>query len=179
MWREGWKWNDAALAEGLHTLTLKISGRTYGPAAFIWHTPNRQSPTFSLPTLALMPVFFNMQGQTAETIKIANSPQFGYTVTNTTQKNIELLRDHTNSTIVLDGKEHSRWTTFWAGSDKLRPGSTWTNYLSISDYLLEYRKARERWNDTILADGSHTLTLRMDGKTYGPVTFIWHSQATP
>lgn len=175
----GWTWNDTALAEGSHTLAYKMGGKTYGPAAFIWHSPNARISSLSLPTLALAPVFFNTEGQTPEMINSLNSPRFACAVTNTTHKNIELMRDYFSSTIMLDGKEHSRSMTIWIGNDKLRPGDTWTSYQRISGYLAEYEKAGNKWNDTVLAGGSHTLTYKIGGKTYGPIAFIWHSQATP
>ncbi len=119
--------------------------------------------------LPLTPVFFNTPGQ--------SGPVFAYAFTNDTGKNINLLRDCSNSSIVLDGKEHGRWITVWAGYDTLRPGNTFTDYLNINYYLAEYAKAGNKWTPAVLSEGIHTLTFSIGGKIYGPVQFIWHSQA--
>jgi len=153
-------------------------------AATLHHVPQKPAPQ---PSLTLTPIFFNTQGYLPYTVALENGPQFAYVFTNTTHKDLHLTEAVAGETIILDGKEYKKnGLSVWLDNDTLRPGDTYTNSLQLRQYLPgtdastpKTSEADFKWSRASLADGSHTLIYKMGGKTYGPITFIWHSQAIP
>ncbi len=124
-----------------------------------------------LPNLPLVPAFDQSQ----------HAPEFLATYKNNTSRTVDIYEMYTHSTITLDGKaySYSYSHTVFQGYPDLRPGQPWSDTVDISEYIpgwkrLAYDKSEEAWHwQSPLKTGTHTLTLNMGGKQYGPVDFQW------
>jgi hypothetical protein len=68
------------------------------------------------------------------------------------------------SSVVLDGRVHARQGVRFGGRSNLHPGESWAFTIGMADYL---------GKGEALAEGRHTLTLRLGGRTFGPAEFVW------
>lgn len=172
--QEAWHW-QSPLTSGMHTIILHMNGRQYGPAAFYWDAAGPfvagSGTTLAPPSLSLVPAFDQSQ----------HAPEFLATYKNNTSRTVDIYEMYTHSTITLDGKQYPyqpRIRSF-LGNPQYAPGRQWPYTVDISDYVpgwkrLAYDKAEEAWHwQSPLKTGTHTLTLNMGGKQYGPVDFQW------
>jgi len=118
---------------------------------------------------ALVPVMSTMQ----------DSPEFVVDFTNDTGSEVDITVLLEKSVAVLDGKDYSRHTIKFVGNPALKPGRTHTVRISLAEYLpgstkLGYSAEAKRWRWRIpVAEGRHTLLLKLGNRQYGPVAFAW------
>ncbi len=128
-------------------------------------------------SLTLTPVFTNKDGNPKYIIP--NTPEFAYSFTNTTGKDINLLTLCHQSVLILDGKRYGDPTFYWFGNDVLRPSQKWDTTVKVSEFLPEAQHPGWKWSESVLPSGRHTLSLLFGNQQYGPVSFIWQNQIAP
>lgn len=80
---------------------------------------------------------------------------------------------------MIDGTTYTRHTLKFAGNSNLGPGKKHSFTIDLASYLPPgerkgYSKALKEWRWSIpLESGRHTITINLDKKEYGPITFIW------
>ena len=110
---------------------------------------------------------------------VQDSPEFVIDFANDTGREVDIPTLVEKSVVVLDGKEYSRHTVVFVGNPALKPGKTHAFKISLADYLpagtkLGYSAEAKRWRWRIpVAEGRHTLLLKLGNRQYGPVAFGW------